>query len=166
MNPDETASRESIFPNPTSIGARGTCLLGSSLSCFIPNKLSAIHKPGLSKPQLISLLEIFANEKYILWFDTSATSSHPILHVCLKEGHVSLDHLKGWIHAQQVVTHMESDHIAPSFDARLSIIRDTLDGIEELFPAFVKQARAAGWRVDEGALLAGSPKTISVREGD
>lgn len=41
-------------------------------------------------------------------------------------------------------------------------MRDALAQVDALLPTFIKQARAAGWRVEEGALLVGSPRTISI----
>lgn len=96
----------------------------------------------------------------MLWFDPHARGACR-MHVCLKENHNSADHLKAWAHAQEVGRIL--DGRAPrTFDVALSAVEIAYRLVEEAFPAFMEGIVAAGWKVEEGGMIAGSPRVLSV----
>ncbi|KAH9932265.1 vitamin B6 photo-protection and homoeostasis-domain-containing protein [Fomitopsis serialis] len=171
LTPGAVSALEYIFVNPAALhdlSARSTPLLGH---CDIGSSFSAITSSasailaadtlrpghnGLRAPdasQIEAILEFFQDEKYILWFDPHARGACR-MHVCLKEGHKPADHLKAWAHAQEVGRIL--DGRAPgSFDTG-----------GESFSAFLEGVLAAGWKVDEGGMVAGSPRVLSVGNGE
>ncbi|KAL0058600.1 hypothetical protein AAF712_014721 [Marasmius tenuissimus] len=85
-------------------------LVGLHLGFNFAAARSCRGPPPLLSPSTV--LDALKDERYILWFDPeclsslSATgsiiSSTPRLHIFLKDGHRSSDHLKAWIHATEV----------------------------------------------------------------
>ena len=68
------------------------------------------------------------------------------------------------MHAHEVVRTCGS-RTPSGFAAQLAAVRSTLDSVGTMFPEFVEAALAAGWKVDECALVGGSPMTMSVQLG-
>ncbi|KAI0707573.1 DUF647-domain-containing protein [Cerioporus squamosus] len=125
---------------------------------------SRLRYDTLSDEETIALLEAFADDKYVLWF-ASAPGATVRLVVGLKEGHSPHDHLKAWAHAHEVVRICGSK--TPSeFATQLAAVRVALERVSTMFPGFVDAAKAAGWKVDDGVLVGGSPVTMSVELGE
>ena len=106
------------------------------------------------------MLEIFLHEKYILSIASAASSPLYIL-ISFKEGHQARDHLKAWAHAHELAW-MCGGKTPSESDSQLSAVRAALESVSQIFPGFEEAAKAAGWKVDEGALVGGSPVAISV----
>ena len=115
----------------------------------------------LRDAEVVALLRLFANEKYILTITPASPTSHLHILVGFKEGHRARDHLKTWAHAHEVAW-MCGSKMPDGFDARLEAVRTALERISRIFPGFVDAAKAVGWKVDEGALVGGSPVALSV----
>ncbi|RPD52416.1 DUF647-domain-containing protein [Lentinus tigrinus ALCF2SS1-7] len=142
---------------------RGPCThLEGTISLFSTS--SHLRHHSLSDEQILTLLETFADEKYVLWY-ASASSASVRLVVGLKEGHGPRDHLKAWVHAHEVVRTCGS-RTPNEFERQLAAVRGALEHASKLFPGFVEAAQVAGWKVDEGALVGGSPVTMSVVLGE
>ncbi|KAI0777349.1 vitamin B6 photo-protection and homoeostasis-domain-containing protein [Trametes elegans] len=116
--------------------------------------------PRLNDEQVSALLKVFSDEKYILWFTSDADHS-PSLAVVLKDGHGPLDHLKAWAHAHELA-HACAGRTPKTFDAQLGVVSTSLERVSRMFSGFVDMARAAGWKTEEGALVGGSPVTVTV----
>ncbi|KAH9835436.1 DUF647-domain-containing protein [Rhodofomes roseus] len=182
LTPEAVSALEYIFVNPSrlhDLSARSAPLLGH---CHIGSSFAAItsgaptipgvdatksgHK-GLHVPnasQIESILEFFEDEQYVLWFDPHARGACR-MHICLKAGHKPADHLKAWAHAQEAGRIL--DGRAPgSFDVAMSAVEIAFSLVEESFPAFLEGILAAGWKVDEGGMVAGSPLVLSVDNGE
>ncbi|KAH9947073.1 vitamin B6 photo-protection and homoeostasis-domain-containing protein, partial [Amylocystis lapponica] len=161
LTPEEMATREYIFFDPSALydATMPRTLLGH---CHVGSAFKAVMS-SLSTSQLRQVLDIFSDEMYILWYSAEAPDSS-VLHICLKHGHTPPDHLKGWAHAQELA--LASKGKPPrAFEERLDTVRATLVRVTELFAPFLAGALTAGWKIEEGGLLAGSPRTISVECG-
>ena len=175
LTPEAVSAREYIFANGSALYDRsarglpslGRCHIGSSFAAITSNPSAQLtsqsSKHGLKAPdtaQIRAILDFFEEEKYVLWFDPHATGTC-CMHVCLKEGHKPMDHLKAWAHAQEIGRIL--DGRAPgSFDVALSAVEIAYRLVEEAFPAFSEGIMAAGWKVDEGGMIAGSPRVLLV----
>lgn len=175
LTPEAVSAREYIFVDASALhdlSARGApslghCRIGSSFSEITsnPSTTLAAHsdKHGLSAPdtaQVHVILEFFEDEQYVLWFDPHARGACR-MHVCLKEKHKPADHIKAWAHAQEVGRIL--DGRAPrSFEVALSAVEIAYRLVEEAFPAFMEGIVTAGWKVDEGGMISGSPSVLSV----
>ena len=130
-------------------------------SAWLPSFGSRPRHDALSDAEIVALLRAFADEKYILTI-ASAPSSGPLrIIVSFKEGHCARDHLKAWAHAHEVAW-MCGGKTPPGFAARLGAVGAAHESISRIFPSFVDAAKKAGWKVDEGALVGGSPIALSV----
>ena len=175
LTPQAVSAREYIFVNASvvhDLSARGApvlgqCYIGSSFAAITSNPSATLAvqlgKHGLKSPdatQIHVILKFFEDEQYVLWFDPHARGTC-CMHICLKEGHKPTDHLKAWAHAQEVGRIL--DGRAPgSFDVALSAVEIAYRLVEEAFPTFLEGILAAGWKVDEGGMIAGSPRVLSV----
>ncbi|KAI0371375.1 DUF647-domain-containing protein [Pilatotrama ljubarskyi] len=118
----------------------------------------------LEKDQIAALLQGFAEEKYILWYASDASSALSMA-IVLKEEHGAHDHLKAWAHAHEVARICEG-RTPIDFKGRLEAVREGLKHVSRIFPWFVDAAEVAGWKTEEGALVGGSPVTVAVHIGD
>ncbi|KAI0731738.1 DUF647-domain-containing protein [Fomitopsis betulina] len=175
LTPEAVSAREYIFldastlHDPSARGAPslGHCHIGSSFSVITSGPSTTLetyaNKHGLRAPdtaQVHAILQLFEDEQYVLWFDPHARGACR-MHVCLKENHSSADHLKAWAHAQEVGRIL--DGRAPrTFDVALSAVEIAYRLVEEAFPAFMEGIVAAGWKVEEGGMIAGSLRVLSV----
>ncbi|KAI0674629.1 vitamin B6 photo-protection and homoeostasis-domain-containing protein [Trametes maxima] len=184
------ACRERIFMDssciPCSQPGRTWCSLGVPFSALVdpaavpPATLalfssSRVDRQQLNDDQIAALLELFSGENYILWFTSDYPLSHPSpanglsLAVVLKDSHGPIDHLKAWAHAHELARlhgSSQSGRALGGFDAQLAGVRDALGRVSRMFPQFVVQARAAGWKTEESVLVGGSPVTIAVDVGE
>ncbi|KAF5368217.1 hypothetical protein D9615_010521 [Tricholomella constricta] len=151
----------------------GRCTIGSSFSDVFHDRFP------------VRLLEIFQQERYLLWYDHQCLYAHsghdgqhvrsaPLhLHILLKEGYSNDDLLKAWCHAadacRAATSNPWTDTVLDEMeDGALSQIRTTLQDSAQAFSGFVTLLHGAGWNTDDVALTAGSPKAIlaSVEPGD
>ena len=111
-------------------------------------------------------LKVFAQERYVLWYTWGGRSRPVNITIALKEGHTSVDHLKAWVHAVEIAGMCGGRHEVEKFkgesDERVALIRKAYATVEETFSVFVEDMRSLGWRIDEGAIITGSPSTIVV----
>lgn len=120
--PTKLASQERIFAQPSLLYCStpgsprtvvGECHIGSPLSSILPQARAQASwwksgRPALWVAQadpswVASLLERFADENFIVWFDRRA-HSRPVLHIILKDGHTPQDQLKAWVLATEVAS--------------------------------------------------------------
>ncbi|KAH9930524.1 DUF647-domain-containing protein [Epithele typhae] len=148
--PAVVSSAERIFADPTRLlgPARAHCTLGAPFHALFP-------PGGLSDAQIARVLAAFARDRYVLWPAPAGLGAV----VALKEGHAARDHLRAWAHAHEVARRRAGR-------ARLREVVAAREVVERSFGTFVEAARAAGWKVDEGALVGGSPVTMSVEVGE
>jgi len=173
LSPTQVSKKERIFElsgvlRDAHTGRNmGHCTIGSSARGI------------LSRPIPSRVLDIFDEERYLLWFDPRSLCSPPghpgqrvlgplRLHVCLKEGYLPSDQLKAWVHAAEVGrTRMLGEALGGGEDEASAMIRIAYKRVEKRFSSFVERMGEAGWKTDDGQLLTGSPKAVvvSIRKG-
>ena len=127
----------------------------------------------------MSLIDRFADENFIVWFDRGSHSV-PVLHIILKEGHSVQDHLQAWVLATEIASRCCSDPPKPDSNtsAILGVIRpgsaplhdlekildDAQAATRDLFPAFLAEIPKAGWDLAAaaGGFVTGLPTTLYV----
>jgi hypothetical protein len=159
LTPREIAPRERIFErrgvlrNGCTDQILGHCTIGMSFSTILADQA------GYN-----GLLRIFSKERYILCFDARSAprnrprSRRPRMHICLKESHTPLDHLKAWVHAEEIgraCTGLSADD-----KDDVGVIESTYRTVCHHFPAFVEEMRGLGWNLDDGALITGPPDSV------
>lgn len=117
---------------------------------------------------LASLLDLFSNERYIVWPDLRRSSprfAHILIY--LKDGHTPMDHLKAWLNAAELSLSLCSEDVTK---LPLSKILETIDGMKDQFTmsfeTFVKDVKTVGWDVDGSSLVSGVSRTIEVAIGE
>lgn len=159
LAPSDLARHERIFQYQSTLRdgltnqTLGYCTIGARLSDVL-----SVHS------DYRDLLDIFSGQKYVLCIDAQGDAGRsgrkiPRINICLKEGHTPLDQLKAWIHAMETVK-LWTANSAVRKRSSTDCIRDALLIVEVHFLPFVERMRQVGWKLDEGALLAGSPKSI------
>ncbi|KAG5729079.1 UPF0420 protein [Termitomyces sp. T112] len=161
---DNVLSRPDVFHDDLG-RIIGRCTIGSYFSDIFHE-----HFP-------CRLLEIFAQERYLLWYDNRCLSLRPgregqdvrsgslHLHIVFKEGYSGADQLKAWCHAADLCRTLAlSARKTTKTEDKLHDALDLIDTTLKLscrdFPKFFKFLRDAGWNVDDIAIMAGSPKAI------
>jgi hypothetical protein len=164
LSPRDVSQRERIFERDGVLRwaddiVLGTCRIGVPLEMLL-NCIGRRHtRTGsleLHAIKLSDLMDIFANEAYILWF---ADSDHEAI-VVLKEGCSPLDHLKAWAHALLLARELRSNVVRDAQDpgdkslaqGRLAATRRTLDTADELFRKFVPALEHKGWDLHVASL--------------
>lgn len=155
-----------VFRNPINGSITGQCTIGSSFS-------DKFHGTFPSR-----LFELFAEERYLLWFDSQCLQSSgdaygqsirglPHLHIFLKDGYTINDQLRAWLHASELCgltpldrLRTKDSHPSSGDDEALRLVRTSLRRTLEHFPEFTKKMRSNGWNMTDIALMAGSPKTV------
>jgi len=163
LTPVEVAHLERIFERPgTFRDPKSGVILGQ---CTIGSSFSEI----LGGPIPPRLLELFKDERYLLWFDRRCLfwSDSPSiqgslrLHICLKDGYNTKDQLKAWILAAELCRVISARRSTSNVvDDALGILEETYGKVVELVPDFVEKMQALGWNTHDCALLSGSPVAV------
>ena len=157
-SPSAAAQHERIFVDSAWIGpSRSThCVLGAPFTALVGT---------LSTTQIAALLATFSADKYVLWVAASTPGGSMRIAVGFKEGHGPHDHMRAWAHAHELARG-HAGIGTEAFGERLAAVHRAGARVTRAFPGFVEAARRAGWRVDEGALVGGSPATLVVELSD
>ncbi|KAL0569071.1 hypothetical protein V5O48_012898 [Marasmius crinis-equi] len=116
--PGDVAQIESIFHRPEVILDDSGTPLGH---CSIGSSIGTVLSQSMSIPTVV--FDTLKNEKYVLWFDPKCLSHRsspdspvvigtPHIHIFLKEGHRSFDHLRAWLHAIEVARSVKREMLA------------------------------------------------------
>jgi hypothetical protein len=161
--PDFVANRESIFHQGRLIRWQcgkilGACRIGSSISELLLSIAGTRRTDSgaiTGTDRLISsLLNLFSNEDYVLWFNP--VSKHGT--IVLNEAATARTQLKAWAHALRVA------YVYDQTDPRkriqentkespeIAVMRDTLQEHNSAFPKQLKQLEDVGWDVDKAIL--------------
>ncbi len=143
---------------------RGPCTGLEGTTTPLLSTPSRLRHDTLTDEETVALLEVFTDDKYVLWFASPPAATVRLV-VGFKEGHGPQDHLKAWAHAHEVVRICGSKTPSES-GTQLAAVQVALERVSKMFPSFVEAAKATGWKVDEGALVGGSPVTMSVELGE
>lgn len=189
MTPAAVARHEYLFRNSSALtrmdngGHRrviGRCTIGSSFATILPCRsnpprslwrtLGRAHRcpwwtDSANSTWLRDLLQLFAGEKYILWFDAHAHGpSVPHLRVVLKAGHAPRDHMKAWLHATELAALRHGPRRGADVVSLLKDVRESKETVDAQFERFVLCTKSAGWDAEAagGGFVTGSPMVVTV----
>lgn len=144
----------------------GKCTIGVSLQTLLTriNGSPRIQSGAFSKlfVNVADLLEVFANEGYVLWcpFRTPHDSIEMEVLIVLKKNSTTLDQLKAWMHAMLVLRSRQATDPSTALakpdedEARqlLNELRATLEQANQVLHQYAPALRSAGWDLDTAAL--------------
>ncbi|CAL1708524.1 unnamed protein product [Somion occarium] len=180
LMPKEVAKREYLFGRENALlnihshtdEIAGYATIGSSFSDLFPSSPLRGDATWTSK-----LLDVFADEKFIVWFDLRPSifsifplslvvraSPKPRFHILLKEGHTSTDHLKAWAFTCDLASFSGIGYPWESPVGLVKEIEYVKVAFDEAYEGFVDDVKRAGWNVDVQGLVSGSPRVISVEK--
>lgn len=176
LTPDAVSKRERIFEKDGVLRwyddrVLGRCSIGVKLETLcrcLGSRHQRTRSIDLQTADLSALVEIFQNERYLLWYDVA--KRHAL--VVLKQGSTSECQLKAWMHALLLAqrhaqqqragntgkTGLIAQEAANSNTeqttngARLAELASTLDTVSETFPEHARRLRAVGWDTSIAAL--------------
>ncbi|KAH7389554.1 vitamin B6 photo-protection and homoeostasis-domain-containing protein [Phaeosphaeria sp. MPI-PUGE-AT-0046c] len=164
LSPLEVSVRERIFERDGVLRWNdgtiiGSCRIGVPLEILLRHLGRQHRQTGsleLQHIKLQALLNIFADEAYLLWFVTSKCEAL----IVLKEGCTPTDQLKAWAHAlllaHQVQHHslehkLENDD-TESADPQLTALRSTLEDTKRIFVVHAAVLEEQGWDLSIAAM--------------
>jgi hypothetical protein len=178
LGPSDVSQRERIFERDGAFRwvddtVIGHCRIGVPLDLLLSRmgqrhkRTGSLHLHAIKLPEL---MDIFADEQYILWF---ADTAYEAL-IVLKEECTPIDQLKAWAHAlllarrvrgQESGGQLENDD-ASAAQKSLAELRATLEETREMWKKYAKVLEQEGWDLGVAALetRAGSRVQIGRKE--
>ena len=164
LDPSAVSQRERVFERDGVLrwadGATvGHCKIGVSLQELL-SRIGRTHKRtgslDVRAVQLSELLDVFADEAYVLWFDPSDYEAL----VVLKEGCAPADQLRAWAHALLLGSQLRGRNPGGKLDDMntsrakdpLADLRRTLEVVRGVFAQYSEMLIDKGWDLDVGAL--------------
>jgi hypothetical protein len=172
LTPEEAAKREFVFEKEGTLRWRGTEALGTcQIGLALRDMLQGIG--GHVAPQtgsfkhlsisLSSLVDIFVDEDYILWFNAGTENAV----VALKDQATTTSQLKAWSHALRVARacyEAKMRKINLDSQAIVKMLGDTQRTNSKIFDRHLKQLEDAGWNTSTAALETRPGRRIRVEE--
>lgn len=144
----------------------GYCRIGVSLAELLAHvqRARSTHEAAMSSRswsnfELQPLLQIFAKERYILWYDVPTR----LAIIVLKEGASTRDQLQAWAHALLIAKNLADEHsqegtdsptVSSSLDLQMMVSKldASLLTVKELFEHHEQGIEAVGFDMTVGAL--------------
>ncbi|KAI0088999.1 vitamin B6 photo-protection and homoeostasis-domain-containing protein [Irpex rosettiformis] len=192
LTPSSIAQKERIFSEPSELydssrlperrEVTGYCQVGAPLSSILLGTQSwfkfgpndpAKWTDNLTSAQILTLLDTFSSENFIVWLSRDIhPKSNPLLHIILKEGHTSSDHLKAWTLATEFSSRIAHSPLKIGthrhrFDDLLETLQSAKETVDELYPGFCEAIKKEGWDLGAaaGGFVTGLPTTVSIQSG-
>jgi len=89
----------------------------------------------------------------------------PSILVSFNEGYDSLDQLRAWLHALEIAATWNARTTSPTASETEDIVLSTHDTIRKHFSRFMECLKGAGWDIEEGAMMMGSPGSVITSAG-
>lgn len=158
LTPRDVSTREIILDIPSRIRDAvankviGHCSLGVSVQYAMAR---------CNTPHVLKMLQHFQAEPYVLFVAEPGSWGQrgPCILVSFKEGYVSLDQLRAWLHALEVAA-IWSARPNPSPSEIEDMVLSTRETLRKEFSHFIWYVKEAGWNVEEGAMMMGSPGSV------
>ncbi|KAG1733976.1 vitamin B6 photo-protection and homoeostasis-domain-containing protein [Suillus lakei] len=159
LNPSDVSNRETILDIPSRIRDAvanrviGHCSLGVSVQ-YAMTRCSISH--------VLKMLQHFEEEPYVLFAAESQSWGQrgPCILVCFKEGYGSLDQLRAWLHALEIAAIWSTQPMRPTVSEIEDMVLSTHEMLRKEFSRFMGCLREAGWNIEEGAMMMGSPRSV------
>ena len=172
MTPEEVSRRERIFEKSSFIRWNGShsplakVKFGVRLNeilTTIGRSHTVTHSVQQDKVSLNNIVDIFANEEYLLWYD----SSRKLILVSFKQSVKPASQLQAWVHAMVAARGLLLLPKAEQNDPLnvLKIIASELEGIRLGWEEKLKALAAAGWDLDTASLETVSGTRIELSAG-
>ncbi|KDQ20765.1 hypothetical protein BOTBODRAFT_124590 [Botryobasidium botryosum FD-172 SS1] len=154
LSPQEVAARERVFEWDGALrwsgNVLGHCRMGVSWSIF------AREFGVYSTTDQVDILKLFQGEKYFLCCDNTQPRGALQIAVCLKEDAGQRDYLRAWVHALLLAKSLQHTQLSCRIEIELSMKK-----AGRLVDAKnISRLRAAGWDLDESALVTGAISRI------
>lgn len=164
LTPQDVSRSERIFEQDGVLrwsdgSILGLCRIGVSLDTLLRHLGRRHERTGsldLQQNKLAELLDLFAEEPYLLWFVPSRKEAL----IVLKDGCNPIDQLKAWAHALLLahrVQHRSLGHKseiddAKSADPQLTAMRSTLEDVKRIFAVHAVVLEEKGWDLSIAAM--------------
>ncbi|KAG2039290.1 vitamin B6 photo-protection and homoeostasis-domain-containing protein [Suillus americanus] len=161
LTPRDVSNREIILDIPSRIRDAvanrviGHCSLGVSVQ-YAMTRCNASH--------VLKMLQHFHEEPYVIFVAElrSWGQRGPCILVSLKEGYGSLDQLRAWLHALEIAAIWSARHMRPSPGPSEieDMVLSTHETLRKELSRFMGCMKEAGWNIEEGAMMMGSPGSV------
>jgi hypothetical protein len=159
LTPKDVSNREIILDIPSRIRDAvtnriiGHCSLGVSVQ-YAMTRCTTSH--------VLKMLQHFQAVPYVLFVaePPSWGQRGPCILVSFKEGYGSLDQLHAWLHAQEIAAMWSAQHMRPSPSKIEDLVLSTHETLRKEFSRFMGCMKEAGWNIEEGAMMMGSPGSV------
>ena len=172
MTPEEVSRKERIFERSSFIRWKGShsplakVKLGVRLNeilTAIGRTHSVTHSVQQDKVSLNDIMDIFANEEYLLWYD----SSRKLILIAFKQSVEPASQLQAWLHAMVAARGL---FLLPKVEQNdppnvLKVIASELEGIRLGWEDKLKALAAARWDLDTASLETVSGTRIELSAG-
>ena len=157
LTPEAVSQAERLFEKGSSLRWEGSPVLakafiGVPLQTLIDGLAPTHAATGSTRDpesRLQQLIEIFREEKYLLWFDAPSTT----VWIVIREGAAPRSLLQAWTHAL-LIAHQSHDREATcaSAEGTFQLIRSSLHTVSRKFDVSFSRLSAAGWDTEIGSL--------------
>jgi hypothetical protein len=164
LSPADVAQRERIFERDGVLrwaddSVLGRCRIGvplETLLSYLGRRHARTGSFDMYAVKLSDLVDVFASEAYMLWFDESEYEAI----VVLKDGCTPLDQLKAWTQALLLAREVRGHVVADKPDrddtslakGRLAALRRTLEAADGLFRKHTAALEQKGWDLQVASL--------------
>ncbi|KAG2359614.1 vitamin B6 photo-protection and homoeostasis-domain-containing protein [Suillus spraguei] len=161
LTPRDVSNREIILDISSRIRdavanrITGDCSLGVSVR-YATTRCNTSH--------VLKMLQHFHEEPYVLFVAVPRSwgRRRPCILVSFKEGYGSLDQLRAWLHALEIAAMWSAQHTRPnpSPSEIEDMVLSSHETLRKEFSRFMEYMKEAGWNVEEGAMMMGSPGSV------
>lgn len=156
-SPVEVAKEEHVFAHGSTLRWKGsesigTCEIGAPFTELL-RQIGKLHSKTGSALNLSvnvhELLDVFAEEQYLLWIDTGKRRAV----IILLEGATVQSQLRAWAHALRAMYSLKNTkETNPSAIDILHLLRSTLREQNARFPDWIRKLETAGWNIHTPAM--------------
>lgn len=158
LTPRDVSNREIILDIPSRIRNAATNIVIGHCSLGISVQYAMTR---CSTPHVLKMLQHFQAELYVLFVAEPRSWGRrgPCILVSFKEGYGTLDQLRAWLHASEIAA-IWSAHPSPSPSEIEDMVLSTRETLRKEFSRFMGCMKEAGWNIEEGAMMMGSPGSV------
>lgn len=172
LKPVEVAARERIFERDGALRWEGTQVIATArigvtlgeLVAHLGSSQSVTRSIGDPSIDLERLVELYDQEDYIAWYDSSSRTAV----IVLKEGAKPTSQLKSWAHVLLTAHNLaggDATSAASTEEATLQQLKATLTTLSDDWDQHLTSLKAAGWDLDNASLETTSSSRIHLQGG-
>jgi len=172
LKPVEVAARERIFEWDGALRWEGAQVIGTArigvalgeLVAHLGSSQGVTRSVRDSSIDLERLAELYDEEDYIAWYDSSSRAGV----IVLKDGAKPTSQLKSWAHILLTAHNLaggDATSAASQDEATLQQLKATLTTLSDNWDLHLTSLKAAGWDVDNASLETTSSSRIRLQRG-